>query len=93
MIGSGHGPQDEPGVNVTPVFWRDYNGERGPVPTDYRAHDWQTCRVLRVLSQGWRTMEEAQLLQMCRRTAGSGFPVKATAARRFHERMVRRGAR
>lgn len=29
---------------------RDHNGERGPVPTDYRAHDWQTCRVLRQLA-------------------------------------------
>jgi hypothetical protein len=32
---------------------RDYNGERGAVPTDYRAHDWRTCRVMRELGDEW----------------------------------------
>lgn len=33
---------------------RDYNGMRGPVPGTWRAHDWQTCRLLRELGEGYR---------------------------------------
>lgn len=31
---------------------RDYNGMRGAVPGPWRAHDWQVCRLLRVLADG-----------------------------------------
>lgn len=40
--------------------YRDFNGVRGPVPGPYRAHDWQTCRVLRVLADRWAARRAAR---------------------------------
>lgn len=42
--------------------WRDYSGERGPVPTNHRSHDWQTCRLFRRWAVGVERLETDALV-------------------------------
>lgn len=48
------------------MTYRDHNGERGPVPTDYRAHDWQVCRLLRELAEEWRARRVGAMTERLR---------------------------
>jgi hypothetical protein len=45
---------------------RDHNGERGAIPGPYRAHDWQTCRVLRIGGDAWRRRRTSRNLRLAR---------------------------
>lgn len=57
---------------------RDHNGERGPVPGQWRAHDWRVCQIITDLADHYRTRRalrgyDRRRLTLC--LAGRGIVV------------------